>query len=178
MKNGKKEKLIFTKGFTLIELLVVIAIIGILSSVVLASLNTAKSKGNDAKRASDLRAIQTALELYAVTNNKYPVTVSWSSRCAAFSEQGGGNVIPGLIPTYLPKFPDDPQMNAAASTCCYVYSSNGSDYKLLDHSCGTANYKSIPGLIDPTRDGGTNACIVDGTGIWSWAVYTTNACAW
>jgi prepilin-type N-terminal cleavage/methylation domain-containing protein len=60
------------KGFTLIELLVVIAIIGILSSVVLASLNTAKSKARDAVRKSDLSQIQTALELYYNTYGGYP----------------------------------------------------------------------------------------------------------
>ena len=54
----------YKKGFTLIELLVVIAIIGMLSSVVLASLNSARAKGRDAKRLADLRAIATALELY------------------------------------------------------------------------------------------------------------------
>lgn len=52
------------RGFTLIELLVVIAIIGILSSVVLASLNTARSKGNNAAIQSNFSTIQTQAELY------------------------------------------------------------------------------------------------------------------
>ena len=51
------------RGFTLIELLVVIAIIGLLSSVVLSSLNTARSKSRDARRLSDIKQLQTALEL-------------------------------------------------------------------------------------------------------------------
>lgn len=65
-----------TKGFTLIELLVVIAIIGILSSVVLASLNDARKKSRDAKRIADIKQLQLALELYYDSNNNYPTTLS------------------------------------------------------------------------------------------------------
>ncbi|MBI5140306.1 MAG: prepilin-type N-terminal cleavage/methylation domain-containing protein [Candidatus Vogelbacteria bacterium] len=70
MKNVLKKS-----GFTLIELLVVIAIIGILSSVVLVSLTSARAKARDAKRIADIEAIKSALALYYDSNSVYPNTV-------------------------------------------------------------------------------------------------------
>lgn len=62
------------RGFTLIELLVVIAIIGILSSIVLASLNTARSKGGDAAVKGNLSGIRAQAELQYDTMGCYSNT--------------------------------------------------------------------------------------------------------
>jgi type IV pilus assembly protein PilA len=59
------------KGFTLIELLVVIAIIGVLGSVVLASLSTTRSKGNDAAIKANLANMRSQAELLYATNGDY-----------------------------------------------------------------------------------------------------------
>jgi prepilin-type N-terminal cleavage/methylation domain-containing protein/uncharacterized repeat protein (TIGR02543 family) len=63
----------FLSGFTLIELLVVISIIGFLSSVVLASLQTARIKANDVKIAQDLNQVKTAVELYYADHQSYNI---------------------------------------------------------------------------------------------------------
>ena len=85
------------RGFTLIELLVVIAIIGILSSVVLASLNSARKKGRDARRFTDIKQLQLALDLYYDANGAYPATTS-----AALL----------VTPGYIAAIPSDPSNQA------------------------------------------------------------------
>jgi prepilin-type N-terminal cleavage/methylation domain-containing protein len=85
-------------GFTLIELLVVIAIIGILSSVVLASLNTAREKSRDVRRVADLNSLALSLELYFDAKNEYPDDLN------------------KLSPDYISAVPKDP------SDVSYLYS--------------------------------------------------------
>lgn len=159
------------RGFTLIELLVVIAIIGILSSVVLSSLNTARSKGYDAERVSNMREVEKALEVYAADHNgKYPIKSgsNWNGTCAAWVVLPQNGAIPGLVAGgYIPELPIDPEVNTTANTCCYLYnsSSDGSDYKYLMYNCPTSKacYGSgkSPGLIDPVR---SNTCAVYSAG--------------
>lgn len=73
-RRKNKQVIRGSKGFTLIELLVVIGIIGILSSVVLASLNSSRRKADDSKRNQDMAQVKIALELYAEKNNfNYPL---------------------------------------------------------------------------------------------------------
>jgi prepilin-type N-terminal cleavage/methylation domain-containing protein len=69
--SSKCQKFSRTRGFTLIELLVVISIIGFLSSVVLASMQTARYKAKDVALAQNLKSLQTAMELYRETKGSY-----------------------------------------------------------------------------------------------------------
>jgi type II secretion system protein G len=112
------------RGFTLIELLVVIAIIGLLSSVVLASLNNARIKARDARRLSDLKSIETALELYYGDNNAYPTTAS-----------GGTTVTSALAsvlkPTYMSDVPKDPSRADTSSTGYLYCSTDAQSYAVL-----------------------------------------------
>lgn len=82
------------KGFTLIELLVVIAIIGVLSAIVLASLSSARTKGEDAAIRSTLSNMRGQAELYYTTNSNYGLVTptAYSSVCptAAVAAATGG----------------------------------------------------------------------------------------
>jgi prepilin-type N-terminal cleavage/methylation domain-containing protein len=103
------------QGFTLIEILIVVAIIAILASVTLVGLGPTQRQGRDARRLSDLREVQTGLELYYNKNGTYPNVTKWSDLSTAITPVSGGVL------------PNDPTNN---STYYYSYapSSDGSSY--------------------------------------------------
>lgn len=107
-----------SRGFTLIELLIVIAIIGILSTLLTANFIGVRQRSRDATRKSNLRQIQSALELYRSDQGSYPTNVPnctnsmMSPDCATT--------------TYMQKVPTDP-----TSSAYYSYSSNGTTYTLI-----------------------------------------------
>lgn len=119
MKNQKGFTLMRPKGFTLIELLVVISLIGILATLVIANMNSARERARDATRKSDLRNIQTALRLYYNDNSGYAplaeMTAAW----------GGQWAKSGV--TYMNLLPKDP----LSPTQDYVYTYTDSDNYVL-----------------------------------------------
>lgn len=119
------------RGFTLIELLIVIAIIGLLSTIAVAAINSARAKSRDTKRATDLKQIQKALELSYEPGSGYPAvaspitlgTASTDVLCALGTSTGfvpdqtagncdAGRVFMGLVPS-----------NPAPNGADYVYQS-------------------------------------------------------
>jgi general secretion pathway protein G len=100
-----KRKLKRTQGFTLIELLVVIAIIGILSSVVLASLNGARESSRDARRQTDLNQIRTSLALYRDECGDFPAAATAKNVSASLGS--GGDCTLGEFMSQVPSDPSD-----------------------------------------------------------------------
>lgn len=97
----------YKKGFTLIELLVVIAIIGVLASVVIISLDSARVKSRDVTRVAQVKQLKNAMELYRNDNRAYV------NQCDSYVYERTE------LNTYIKSLPVDPTYNNTLSDYRY-----------------------------------------------------------
>ena len=83
----------YQRGFTLIEVLVVVVILGILAAFIVPNIMDKPGVAKIVKAKSDIRAIESAMNMYRLDNHVYPTT-----------DEG----LEALIPNYLPRLPKDP----------------------------------------------------------------------
>jgi prepilin-type N-terminal cleavage/methylation domain-containing protein len=162
-----KSFLKLNKGFTLIELLVVIAIIGVLSSIVMSSINNARSKARDTIRISEMLQIKNALELYRLTYNIYPSNTD--NDCGGWDIGFNGGESSGdtfISPLSTGGFIQTPGDKINTSSCggyrYYKYpagtngcdTSKGAFYVLgvVDMESSGSPYPTSPGWNCPTRN--------------------------
>ncbi len=155
------------RGFTLIELLVVIAIIGLLSTLAVVSLNSARKKARDTKRVADIRTLQSALELYATENEQYPSAVGGTTCWTDLR---------GTLAAYISTLPIPP-----SSTDKYFYAYTTVNSKNTIYWVG-ANKLEDPAhaALDSDNDDAAATitdvgCVVDGAGAQT-AVGATTDC--
>lgn len=132
-------------GFTLVELLITLAIISILAAVGLVVYSNIMKQGNDSKRKSDLRSIQSALEQYYTDQFYYPESITFGSALKN----------PAATKTYLNVIPEDP-----TGTTEYAYTKLPST---CDNTAGKeCTSYCLYALLESTSTDEFNGCVDDG----------------
>ena len=137
------------KAFTLVELLVVVAIIGLLSTLSVVALNSARAKARDSRRLSDIKQLRTALDMYYDSAGTYPDSLTPGSPLSY-----GGMI-------FLAKVPDDP---LSSQNYNYTKTEGGQnytiDFTLETKSAGyePGNYQATPYAIIAGGGGGVFHC--------------------
>ena len=141
-----------SRGFTLIELLIVIAIIGVLAALLMVNFVGVRQRARDAQRKSDLRQIQSSLEIYRADNSSYP---------ASLPACGSVFLLNGT--TYMQKIPCDP-LNTGNYIYTYLAGSGNTTYTL---------YACLENVNDSQKDTANNSAYCTG-GSTNWS-YTVNS---
>ncbi|MEX2007566.1 MAG: prepilin-type N-terminal cleavage/methylation domain-containing protein [Candidatus Levyibacteriota bacterium] len=110
------------RGFTLVELLIVIVIIGALTTLLMANFIGVRQRARDAQRKSDLRQIQSALELYRSDQGSYSQILP---NCQSSIKSPDC-----ATSTYMQTVPKDPMGSSYYNSGNYFFSSNGTVYTL------------------------------------------------
>jgi len=150
------------RAFTLVELLVVIAIIGLLSTIAITSLSSARRQSRNAKRIADMKQLVTAFGLGLDANGTYPSTGGdvWkciSSVCAANFNFPSSGTVDTFFQPYMATKPTDPDDHNSRTGTGYLYNGARVDaggYPVIMYlleppaSCGVGYiYASSPNFV-------------------------------
>ncbi len=153
------------KGFTLIELLVVIAIIGLLSTLAVVALNSARAKSRDARRISDVKQMQTALEMYFNDVGLYPnaggadLTPGAAGSVVICNPGGYTTTCASTDTTFMAVVPENPTPtnDGPCPAAGYSYNSlDGSTYRIM--YCVGADAGSIKAGTNIACENGITGC--------------------
>jgi prepilin-type N-terminal cleavage/methylation domain-containing protein len=170
------------KGFTIVELVVVLAIIFLLTSVALMGADAFRKKSRDTERRAELQQLALALRLYKDSYGTYPAA-GCGAAAGTWASPGPGvqswylscdTYIPGLVPSFMPELPTDP--NEMRSDGGYLYRTNaaGTEYKVISN--GTVETGSVDAGEPMARC--PSSCIQAYCSGNTYAVYSPGAACW
>lgn len=120
----------FRRGFTVLELLIVIAVFGLLATLAVLSLNSARASLRDAQRLSDVSVLRAALSQYYLEKATYPLSggvnlAQAGTNTESFTGAGFASAADAEAPVYLERVPTGPKANEY-----YRYRGGASGYSL------------------------------------------------
>ncbi|MEX0933789.1 MAG: hypothetical protein WD003_00820 [Candidatus Paceibacterota bacterium] len=131
----KSLRLQHNKGASLLEIFLIGALLSFLVALISFFPGGSQDPLRDEIRLSDIQTLTRALEVYHNENKNYPSTNGqWWGVCDAYGKHprsGANGWVPNIAPRYLPELPIDPA--PIKDYGCYLYRSDGVDYKLLVH---------------------------------------------
>ncbi len=149
------------RGFTLIELLVVVAIIGLLSTMAVIALGNARQKARDARRQSDLKILQTAVELYVSDNGAVPTPATvdaWDGPTAG-ADESLETILAGYLPGGLPEDP-----STTARDWIYCWNATNGTY-LIATTLEQVPTGGVAGDLDSVSNWLATECIASDDGL-------------
>lgn len=139
-------------GFSLMELMIVLLILVTIAGIAVPRFSSVSDRSNDARRISDMVAVEKALEMYKADHGTYPKVKSWQGDAPNYGGHGydKNGYIPGLVPDYIQRLPRDPDPEYPDGSKGYLYRSNGQDFKFIAHKTPTSFPKDHR-FYDPKR---------------------------